>query len=271
MEGKDLVRILELPDTADRHRFLDCWGAIESDQRAFTSVVDLSVRKHFLYVSDNEKSVIGHGLDAYLDDVDFAIFHKIVPPEYLPMVSEKQAGYALEAHRSDFNPIAPQMMTFNNPMKRADGLMIETQYVSVVLEYSTNRDMRLLAGTYQDVSRSDQTEILSRHSAAVSLFVQIKESYVSIFPDRFRLAPDSNGSSTVNIYHPHDTNREAITEREREALQWIAQGLSSKQVAEKMMISFHTAETYRKHLLEKFESKNSAELIKKASRMFWLK
>jgi DNA-binding CsgD family transcriptional regulator len=64
---------------------------------------------------------------------------------------------------------------------------------------------------------------------------------------------------------------EAITESEREALQWIAQGLSSKQVAEKMMISFHTAETYRKHLLEKFESKNSAELIKKASRMFWLK
>jgi two-component system, NarL family, response regulator NreC len=60
-----------------------------------------------------------------------------------------------------------------------------------------------------------------------------------------------------------------ITKREHEVLNLLAVGSSTKQIAESLQISPHTTETYRKSLLTKFEAKNSAELIKKATKVYW--
>ena len=56
-----------------------------------------------------------------------------------------------------------------------------------------------------------------------------------------------------------------ISSREVEVLKLIADGFSSKQIAEKLFISNHTAITHRKHLIKKFQAKNTAQLIKKAT------
>jgi DNA-binding CsgD family transcriptional regulator len=61
-----------------------------------------------------------------------------------------------------------------------------------------------------------------------------------------------------------------LTNREKEILQLIGEGLSSKMIADQFEISIHTVETHRKHLLEKLDVRNSMELIKKASKYFWL-
>lgn len=60
-----------------------------------------------------------------------------------------------------------------------------------------------------------------------------------------------------------------VTKREHEILKLLAMGSSTKQIAGSLKISTHTTETYRKSLLAKFEAKNSAELIKKASKVYW--
>lgn len=59
-----------------------------------------------------------------------------------------------------------------------------------------------------------------------------------------------------------------ISERETEVLKLIAQGYVTKEIAEKLHISQHTAESHRKHLISKFKVKNTAELIKEASKYF---
>jgi DNA-binding CsgD family transcriptional regulator len=61
-----------------------------------------------------------------------------------------------------------------------------------------------------------------------------------------------------------------ITKQEQKVLELIGNGLSSKQIANRLFISFHTAESHRKHLLEKFDARNSAELMKKATKQYWL-
>ena len=53
-----------------------------------------------------------------------------------------------------------------------------------------------------------------------------------------------------------------ITRREREVLQLIANGYSSKEIAHKLFISTHTATNHRKNLITKFDAKNTAHLIK---------
>lgn len=57
-----------------------------------------------------------------------------------------------------------------------------------------------------------------------------------------------------------------ITRREKEVLQLIGEGLTNAEIGEKLFISIPTVNTHRKSLLEKFEAKNTAILIGKATK-----
>jgi len=54
-----------------------------------------------------------------------------------------------------------------------------------------------------------------------------------------------------------------VTAKEKEILGLMAQGFSSKEIASRLFISFHTVESHRKNLRFKFEAKNSSELLMK--------
>jgi len=54
-----------------------------------------------------------------------------------------------------------------------------------------------------------------------------------------------------------------ITPKEREVLNLIADGLSSKEIARRLSISFYTVQTHRKNMLAKVGAKNTPELIVK--------
>ena len=57
-----------------------------------------------------------------------------------------------------------------------------------------------------------------------------------------------------------------ITRREKEVLQLIAEGFTNAEISAKLFISIPTVNTHRKSLLEKFEVKNTATLIGKATK-----
>ncbi len=58
-----------------------------------------------------------------------------------------------------------------------------------------------------------------------------------------------------------------ITRREKEVLSLIAEGMTNGEIAEKLFISSATVDTHRKNLLVKFQTKNTASLIKTAVQM----
>lgn len=61
-------------------------------------------------------------------------------------------------------------------------------------------------------------------------------------------------------------NQPVLTRREKEVLHLIADGLTNPQIAEKLFISLNTVDTHRKNLLAKFETNNTASLIKLAGK-----
>ena len=63
-----------------------------------------------------------------------------------------------------------------------------------------------------------------------------------------------------------DNELPLITRREKEILLLVAEGLTNAEIAAKLFISVPTVNTHRKSLLEKFEAKNTAILIGKASK-----
>jgi len=58
----------------------------------------------------------------------------------------------------------------------------------------------------------------------------------------------------------------SLTEREIEILKLIAQGLSNKEVGDKLFISHRTVDTHRTNLMRKLDAKNIAGLIRYAIR-----
>jgi DNA-binding CsgD family transcriptional regulator len=54
---------------------------------------------------------------------------------------------------------------------------------------------------------------------------------------------------------------EALSEREREVFQLIAEGRSNKEMADLLYISVTTVETHRAHILQKLDVHNAAELV----------
>ena len=58
----------------------------------------------------------------------------------------------------------------------------------------------------------------------------------------------------------------ALSAREREVLQLIAEGRSTAEIAERIHVSVKTVETHRKRLMDKLDLRSVAELTKYAIR-----
>lgn len=55
-----------------------------------------------------------------------------------------------------------------------------------------------------------------------------------------------------------------LTQREKEVLHYLADGMTSPQIGEKMFISSVTVDSHRKNLMQKFEVSKTVNLIRKA-------
>jgi regulator of cell morphogenesis and NO signaling len=59
-----------------------------------------------------------------------------------------------------------------------------------------------------------------------------------------------NQQKVENVNEPQDAT-EVLTDREKEVLRWIAQGLLTKEIADRMYLSIHTVNSYRKSIAAK--------------------
>jgi len=89
------------------------------------------------------------------------------------------------------------------------------------------------------------------------------------------ICPENNG--TLKSVVPRDylalnsySNDKILTPREKQVLRLIACGRSSKQIAENLCVSTHTIVKHRKNIIAKFRVKNTAQLIREATRFYWI-
>ena len=53
-----------------------------------------------------------------------------------------------------------------------------------------------------------------------------------------------------------------LTERERDVMQWVVEGLPNKLIADQLDISVRTVEVHRARVFDKMEVKSAVELVK---------
>lgn len=78
--------------------------------------------------------------------------------------------------------------------------------------------------------------------------------------------------ASVNSFFASLDNRDAAipTEKERSVLQLIARGFATKEIAHELSLSFHTIESHRKNLMNKYKVKSMPELICMATQKGWI-
>ncbi|WP_205500723.1 LuxR C-terminal-related transcriptional regulator [Rufibacter psychrotolerans] len=167
-------------------------------------------------------------------------------------------------HRSDYRTynslIFPKIMGFlkSQPLETAPTFSFTFNY-RVVL-----KDQQLLCLLQRSVFylAPDHTPL-----AALGFVIDIshfKEDSRIIFTiEKVDKAFTSDGGGNPiykAIYFPEKT-RDVLSKREVEVLQCIHEGLSSKQIADRLCVSVNTIHNHRKKMLEKTSSSNTAELL----------
>ena len=67
-------------------------------------------------------------------------------------------------------------------------------------------------------------------------------------------------------HHPAEVSRCELTRREQEILQLIAEGLSSKEIADALHVSVRTIDSHRTNLMDKLEIRKVSKLVRYAIR-----
>lgn len=86
---------------------------------------------------------------------------------------------------------------------------------------------------------------------------EIIEAITAVYYDETYLSREIALSQRKNAGHPVSLSR-----REIEVLKLVANGLTNKEIAEKLFISPLTVDSHRKNLIAKLEARNTASLIK---------
>jgi DNA-binding NarL/FixJ family response regulator len=97
-------------------------------------------------------------------------------------------------------------------------------------------------------------------------FEELIDSIHTVMNNRKYISPQISSVLIDQLINPSQELHvsDILTDREREILQLIAEGISTKNIAEKLFISAKTVETHRKKIMEKLDLFTIPELTKYA-------
>jgi len=94
--------------------------------------------------------------------------------------------------------------------------------------------------------------------------LELEHAIITVYEGGKYFSPSINSILAEVAVRPEGGDVGELTAREKEVLELVANGHSTKQIADKLKISIRTVESHRINMLKKMKVNNSAELIRKA-------
>lgn len=215
-----------------------------------TFLLDYSTKK-YLYVEDTCLNVLGYrhqwflenGLKEYLSywhPDDYDVLNKKVIPDCLNFVK-------------DISPenYSQYIISYNYRFKNPKG-----KYITVLQRWS------YIPGSIEGVPAGmiGAAFDISHYKTDLSIVHTIEKEISTPYGPVDELV--------FKKVHPvyEDQKKRALSKKEIEILKLLAEGLSSKQIADKMSLSINTVNNHRKNMLVKIDCKTSSELTSFAIR-----
>ena len=183
-------------------------------------------RNKFLYCNDSFNNVLGYNTDEIISG-GWEFWYKKIDPDEARSIKNQINHFIQKPHAGKL----PEVLFIHYHIKDTFNKWYLINHELSLFRFKKN----LIALNYlYDISQKERLEY----------FFGLKRQ-----------------SLTDNLHH-----NVSISSREKEVLMLIAEGFSSKQIADELYISNHTAISHRKNLIEKFNVKNTAQLIRAASK-----
>ena len=199
--------------------------------------------------------------------------HKIVR-EGLRSILEKELNMKVVAQSEDgrttvelAQSLVPDIVIMDVSMPGMNGIEATRQITANVsgvrvIALSMHSDKRYVS----EMLRAGASGYLLKHSALDELGRAIQ----TVLANKIYVSPEIAGV-IVQDYVKHlgaakPSHPAPLTTKEREVLQLIAEGRSTKEIAARLKVSIPTVETHRHHIMEKLQLHTVAELTKYAIR-----
>lgn len=98
-------------------------------------------------------------------------------------------------------------------------------------------------------------------------WLELERAIITVYEGGKYFSPAITNILAESFSRPEVIESYDITPREKEVLELVANGNSTKQIADQLGISIRTVESHRINMLKKMKASNTAELIKKAIEM----
>ncbi len=199
--------------------------------------------------------------------------HKIIR-EGLRNLIEKQIGFEVIAEAEDgliavkeAKKLAPDVVVMDIGMPGLNGIEATRQILAdspqaKIIALSMHSERHFVS----EMLKAGASAYLLKDSAFEELVQAIRASRAN----KIYLSP-SIADKVIKDYITHIPGENfsafsILTKREREILQLIAEGKSTKEIASLLFISIKTIETHRQNIMEKLDLRSVAELTKYAIR-----
>jgi DNA-binding CsgD family transcriptional regulator len=243
-----------LPDDED---FLHAIHQISSLPNTFTAISSPLHRKIY-FASPSIYELTGYPSQRFVDE-GYEFLFSITAPESIPQLLEKIRTSFAKSEEKDFDPRVPSVYEFINDFIRPDATRITVLTFTIVIGYTTDG----IPETIISIIFPDSAELYAPYKA---LLQRLKEQHNQLVQH----PAFQRKEETLKKVFVLKSENQKLTPRELEVLKLLAKGFTSAEIADKLFIGENTVETHRRNLLSKFEAKNMAELIKKASKVYWL-
>ncbi|UCC22648.1 MAG: response regulator transcription factor [Planctomycetota bacterium] len=197
--------------------------------------------------------------------------HKITR-EGLRSLLDKQDGMEVVAEAKDGRTavslaaeLVPNVVIMDVSMPDLNGIQATRQIVGKV------QNVKII-GLSMHSDNLFVTEMLKSGASGYLLkdcaFEELTQAIRAVVAGKTYLSPSISGVVVNDYLHRLSkvdiSDSDALTDREREVLQLIAEGNSTKQIALKLHISVKTVETHRRQMMNKLDIYTVAELTKYA-------
>ncbi len=199
--------------------------------------------------------------------------HKIIR-QGLRSLLEKQQGMEVVAEAEDGRSavrlaaeLAPDVVIMDVTMPDLNGFEATKQIIS------KSPDIKVVALSMHSDSLF-VTEMLKSGAAGYLLkdcaFEELAKAIRTVLDNKIYLSPAISGvvleDYIQRLSKTSFSSPDVISDREREVLQLMAEGYSTKKIAQKLHISVKTVETHRRQMMSKLDIHTIAELTKYAIR-----
>ncbi|MCP9199835.1 LuxR C-terminal-related transcriptional regulator [Gramella sp. GC03-9] len=241
MNATEVSKVLAEDSPEEIQKILE---KLEGIQNSFLAISWTSYYD-YMFISEKVESILGYPYYNFRNN-GVVFLQSITPSEVISTIfSELNAQLKeLKKHKTYYEK--QNILKANGALRTSDGSVKPVKFIGTILDVSVGEpESLLIACVYIDLLKIEKNKFDEITRTSEGLLNSLKQNYVRENRERF-----SNLRSAGEI-----------TSREKEVLDFLSQGLSSKEISRRMDISFNTVESHRKNLLQKFGVKNTASLL----------